>query len=122
MTVSSEKSRRRAEPPVDYDAIWNSIPTPCVVLDPDNRFSAANAAAELYFSQSVASLTRKSLTDYCGEASRLSELVSEVRRDGASRAEYGVELMIRDREPAQVDLQAAPLMEQGGRRAAVCCS
>ncbi len=107
-----------ASPPltkgVDYEMIFNALPSPAMVFDAGNRFVAVNAAAELFLSQSAVTLRRATLASQYGAGSRLEEIVNQARRGPISLSEYGVEIEGFDREAALVDLQAAQLFDAPG--------
>ena len=96
------------------NAIWNGLPTPCVVLDPENRFVDANAAAELFFEASRVSLRRKRLGQFFPPASRIVELIEQARRGPLSLSEYAIEFNWIERNSVLVDLQAAQLFDAPG--------
>lgn len=97
--------------PSGYEAIWNALPFPGLVLTPDNRVVMANAAAEHFLGHSVHTLKRMTLDDFCGGGARILDLIAQARRGLLSLSEYGVELQLLDREPMVVDVQAASLFD-----------
>lgn len=110
------KAKAAAAAPLapSMEAIWNTLPTPSIVFDPEDRFVYANAAAELYFRKSATTLARHKLADFWGEGSRLVELVAQARRGVMSLSEYGVEMDWFEHEGGLVDLQAAQIYDAPG--------
>ena len=98
----------------DLEAVWNTLPTPCVVFDSDNRFARVNGAAELFLGSSAASLRKKRLDDVMPPGSRLLELIEHARRGALSLSEYGMEIDWPGREPVLADVQAAQIFDAPG--------
>jgi two-component system nitrogen regulation sensor histidine kinase GlnL len=99
---------------VDFETVWQALPQPALIFGEDDSVLAANAAAETFFSLSVAQLTRRRLVDLAGPDSRLADLVARARGGALSLADHGVELQGAEGKPRMVDVQAAALqIDQG---------
>jgi two-component system nitrogen regulation sensor histidine kinase GlnL len=92
---------------VDFEGVWNALPQPALLFGPDDAVVAANAAAESFFSSSVAHLKRRRLGDFAGEASRLADLAGRARDGSLSLADRSVELLLHDGRARTVDVQLA---------------
>ncbi|MGF1658648.1 MAG: nitrogen regulation protein NR(II) [Rubrimonas sp.] len=99
---------------VDFEAVWNALPQPALLFGLDDAVIAANAAAEAFFSSSVAHLMRRRLGDFASEASRLADLAARARSGAVSLADRGIELIAPDGKPRTVDVQLAALDSEGG--------
>lgn len=113
MSETSSEGRRREPAFGDIAAgVWHSLPFPALVLATDNRIVAANPAAEQFLGTSAAIMRKLRLDAFCGEGSRLLDMLAQARRGLLSISEYGVELELKQRAPAVVDLQAAAMFDQ----------
>ncbi len=74
-------------------ALLETLPHPIVVLGPDNVFVYANSAAEIFLSVSATILKRQRLEDVVAFGCPLIALVDQVRRQGASVNEYGIDIL-----------------------------
>jgi len=90
MTALLPAAARRALP--DGFAVLGAVPVPVVVLDADTRFRFANAAAELLFGISAASLAQLRLSDLLPEDGRVFALISQVRAQEAPVSDHGLTL------------------------------
>ncbi|MEM7505112.1 MAG: ATP-binding protein [Pseudomonadota bacterium] len=97
--------------PLPSELLWQNLPSPALVVDPDYRIAALNGTAELFLDISAKQLTGQPLTRYLGENSRIKEVISRVREQGLSTGEYDYELTWPDGPPRLVDVMAAPLAE-----------
>ena len=81
---------RSARPPIDVDPrqILDALPLVTLVLDHEDRIEAANAAAEPFFSLSIAHLTHKRLSDFIPADSPLFMMVRQVRSGGGTVVEH----------------------------------
>lgn len=127
MAPKAKRSRRATEvlaaavagrdnqSPVEYDWLLEALPHPIIVLDDNNVFVYANAAAEGFFSTSTAMLRRQTLGDILAFGSPLEALSRQVRDDDSTINEYGVEVLSpRFSSPKLVDVYGGPLPEQPG--------
>jgi two-component system nitrogen regulation sensor histidine kinase GlnL len=101
---------------IEYDMLLAALPHAILVLSEDDRILYANAAAENFFSLSLAMMRRQTLGDLIAFSSPLSALVSQVRRSGSSVNEYGVDVELpRSANPHKmVDVFGGPLPDQLG--------
>jgi two-component system nitrogen regulation sensor histidine kinase GlnL len=99
---------------IDFEAVWNALPQPALLIGPDDAILAANAAAESFLSASAAQLSRRTLAELAGAASRIRDLAGRARGGAVSLADHNVELMLPDGRARLVDAQAAPLDERSG--------
>lgn len=111
-TASSAGARRH----IEFDLLLSSLPHPILVLAEDDRILYANAAAETFFSQSLAMMRRQTLAELIAFSSPLSALVAQVRRSGQTVNEYGVDMELPRNNNAHklVDVFGGPLNDQPG--------
>lgn len=108
----------------DFEALWNTIPSPALAVGADNEILRANPAAELFFSLSAAQLARRCLEDLAGPTSPLADLAAQARRGALSVSAFGVTLDAAEVEAGSfggasaearvVDIQAAPVLGPAG--------
>ncbi len=94
---------------VDYEALWQALPSPAVLLDADGRVRELNGAAEDFLAISRRALTGRALAELAGEDSRLADLVRRAAAGGQALGEYTVELAWPDAPMRLVDLFTQPL-------------
>jgi two-component system nitrogen regulation sensor histidine kinase GlnL len=94
---------------VDYDALWQALPSPAILLDDEGRVAELNGAAEDFLSISRRALAGRALTQFVGEDSRLADLVRRAAAGGMALGEYTVEFAWPDAPLRLVDLSAVPL-------------
>ncbi|MDF2233093.1 ATP-binding protein [Albimonas sp. CAU 1670] len=102
-------------PATSCPAIWNAVPFAALVLDPEDRVQDANSAAEVFFGMSSRSLAGRSLETMFGPASRVADLVGQVRHGSVSLAEHQMELSATDRAPRIVDLYVSLVSDDAGQ-------
>lgn len=96
---------------VDHEILWNSLPVPALVIGPDARIQAVNAAAEQFFTMSARTLIGRDFAPFAPDGSRLAALLDQARRASTSLAERGVEIASQEGEMVTVDVQVAPLTD-----------
>jgi two-component system nitrogen regulation sensor histidine kinase GlnL len=96
-------------PGIDYEALWNALPSPAVLLDREGRVRELNGAAEDFLAMSRRALTGRDLAGLAGEASRLADLVRRAAAGGEALGEYTVDFAWPDAPARLVDLAAVPL-------------
>lgn len=103
-------------PPAALDpvAVLGALPDPILVLDEGGRVRLANAAAEQFFAAGASVLCRQGLNDLVPPDSPLAALVRQVRRDGLTVSEYGVEIANPRIGAHSVNIQVSPLLEHQG--------
>jgi two-component system nitrogen regulation sensor histidine kinase GlnL len=100
---------------IEYDMLLAALPHAILVLGDDDRILYANAAAENFFSLSLAMMRRQMLPELVAFSSPLAALVAQVRRAGASVNEYGVDVELpRNNQHKMVDVFGGPLPDQSG--------
>lgn len=110
----SSSPKTPSSAPVDFESLWQALPQPTLLIDAEDRFRAANPAAELFLSVSASVLAGKRLADFLPPGSRVEVLTAEVRRGALSISEYDLDLHWRDQPPRMVDALAAALPEREG--------
>ncbi len=83
---------RRKRNEIDPLAVLNALPDPLIVVGDDGFVCMTNPAGEEFFALSAKRLLRLRLTDIVPFDSPLINLVEQVREEGDSVAEYGVDL------------------------------
>lgn len=102
--------------PMDFELLVNALPHPVVVLSVDDKIAYANAAAELFFSTSLAVMRRQKLSDIIAFGCPLLSLVSQVREQASTVNEYGVEIASpKFSSPKLVDVYAGPFPDDPER-------
>jgi two-component system nitrogen regulation sensor histidine kinase GlnL len=101
--------------PVEHDLLLGALPHPILVLADDNRIVYANAAAEAFLSTGIALLKRVRLDEVIAFGCPLLALVEQVRRQGSTVNEYGVEITApKFQNPKLVDVYGGPYSDQAG--------
>jgi two-component system, NtrC family, nitrogen regulation sensor histidine kinase GlnL len=116
MSVLAAFSRARAAaaPAPDAAAMFAAVPAACALIDRDNRFRAANPAAEAFFGISVAQLRHLSLGDLVAADSPLLSIVEQVRAHDLTVAERDLTLESARLSRRGVAVQASPMAEEPG--------
>jgi two-component system, NtrC family, nitrogen regulation sensor histidine kinase GlnL len=115
MTKTATRPPTPARRPVEHDLLLAALPHPILVLADDNRIVYANAAAEAFLSTGIALLKRVRLDDVIAFGCPLLALVEQVRRQGTSVNEYGVEITApKFQSPKLVDVYGGPFSDQAG--------
>ena len=96
---------------IDYEILWNSLPCPALVVGPDERIRAVNAAAEQFFTMSARALENRPFGEFAPEGSRLASLLRQARMTPASLSERSVDIVTHEAEMAEVDVQVSPLTD-----------
>ncbi len=95
-------------------AVLGAVPDPILAIGPDNEIEFANAAAETFFDAGTAVLCRRRLDDLVPPSSPILGLIAQVRKNGHSISEYGIELSSPKLGSRRVDLRVGPIMERDG--------
>jgi two-component system nitrogen regulation sensor histidine kinase GlnL len=95
-------------------AILGAIAVPVVALDAENRFRSANAAAELFFRTSIASLSQMTLGELLPEDNRIFAVIAQVRHLDARVSDHDLTLESPRLSRRGVTVHAAPLPELPG--------
>jgi two-component system nitrogen regulation sensor histidine kinase GlnL len=117
MASADAKPVLEARPnPTEAIALLNALPHPVLMIGEENRIAAVNVAAETFFQASATVLCRQKLDDLVAFGSPLLALVEQVRRDGSTVNEYGVDLGSPQIGTQRlVDIHAGPLPESPGQ-------
>lgn len=117
MASADAKPVLEARPnPAEAIALLNALPHPVLMIGEENRIAAVNAAAETFFQASATVLCRQKIDDLVAFGSPLLALVEQVRRDGSTVNEYGVDLGSPQIGTQRlVDIHAGPLPESPGQ-------
>jgi two-component system nitrogen regulation sensor histidine kinase GlnL len=102
------------KPVVEHDMLLAALPHPILVISEDNHIVYGNAAAESFLSTSAVMLTRLKLEDIIAFGCPLLTLVDQVRENGSTVNEYGVEMASPKFTTAKlVDVYAGPMSDGG---------
>jgi two-component system nitrogen regulation sensor histidine kinase GlnL len=99
----------------NWAAIWNAAPFAALVLDDRDRVAEANNGAEMFFGLSARSMRGRSLEALFGPASRIADLVRQVREMSASMGEHQMELGAPDRAAQVVDVYVSTVSDSQGQ-------
>ncbi|MBW8269440.1 two-component system sensor histidine kinase NtrB [Caldovatus aquaticus] len=100
--------------PPDAAAVLSALPVAVVALDAEDRFRAANPAAEQFFGLSAASLAATPLAELLPRDNRLFALLAQVRRLDAPVSDHDLALESPRLLRRGVTAHAAPLPELPG--------
>ena len=95
--------------------IWNSLPTPALLIDGADLVSEINPAAELFLNISAKSLRGQAIGERLAISAPLEEIFTRVRVNRASLFVNDVEVTTGEKAPVQCNLQAAPVGEEPDR-------
>ena len=97
-------------------AVLNALPHPVVTIARTGAISGANQAAEAFFQNSSAVLSRHRLAHFVPFGSPLFGLIEQVRSSGAPVTEYRVDIGSPRLGPDRVvDIYASPVAEHAGQ-------
>jgi len=108
------RARATAAPAPDAAAMFAAVPAACALIDRDNRFRAANPAAEAFFGISAAQLRHLTLGDLVQADSALLSIVEQVRAQDVTIAERDLTLESARLSRRGVAVQASPMPEEPG--------
>ncbi|MEZ5883748.1 MAG: ATP-binding protein [Paracoccaceae bacterium] len=91
--------------------IWNSLPTPALLIDGNDLVTEINPAAELFLNLSARALRGQPLLERLAISAPLEEVFARVRANRSALFVNDVDLTTGERAPVQCNLQAAPLGE-----------
>ncbi len=98
----------------DAAAILSAMPVACVLVDADNRFRAANPAAEQFFALSVSQLLHFGLAELVAEDSPLFGLLEQVRAGQVVVADYDLNFDSPRLQRRGVTVHGTPVPEEPG--------
>ncbi len=91
--------------------IWNSLPTPALLIDGTDRVAEVNPAAELFLNLSARALKGQNLLERLAIAAPLEEIFTRVRLNRSALFINDVDVTTGERAPVQCNLQIAPVGE-----------
>ncbi len=100
--------------PPDAAALMASLPIACVLLDANNRFRAANPAAEEFFGLSLPQLRQISLADLVSPECPIFAVLAHIRDHDVTISERGLTLESPRLSRHGVAVHGAPLPEEPG--------
>ncbi|KFE35357.1 two-component system sensor histidine kinase NtrB [Thioclava atlantica] len=95
--------------------IWNSLPTPALLIDGEDRVDEVNPAAEAFLNLSAKSLRHQPIGERLAISAPLEEIFRRVRENRSSLFVNDVEVTTGEKAPVQCNLQAAPVGEDPHR-------
>lgn len=98
-----------------FGQIWASLPIPGLVMEPDDRISAVNPAAELFFNLSSRGLIGTRLGDRIRLGTDLAPVLARLRASQSAHFVNEVVVSRFDLPEAICTVQAAPLAESDGQ-------
>lgn len=111
----SRRSVERKMPvanPLELDLLLSALPHPILVIGPTGHIVFCNAAAESFLYMSSAVLSRLTLEEVVAFGCPLLALVDQVRTNGSTVNEYGVEMAgPKFQQSKLVDVYAGPMPE-----------
>ncbi|MGB2201972.1 MAG: two-component system sensor histidine kinase NtrB [Pseudooceanicola atlanticus] len=99
---------------IEDDAVWNSLPVPALVLDPEDNIIAINAAAEGFLNTSSKSINGVKVWEKVMIDSPLEDAFERARATSSPLFVNDVDVGTGDRAPLHCNLQIAPLSGQEG--------
>ncbi|WP_457649525.1 two-component system sensor histidine kinase NtrB [Profundibacter sp.] len=94
---------------MSFASLWNALPTPALLIDPDNSITAVNPAAEGFLVTSAKSLTGKQVGERLTINAPLPESLQRVRRTQGPLFINDVEAGRRGRSPQRCNIQITPM-------------
>lgn len=99
----------QARTAVDFEALWQALPNPAMLLDGSGRVREANGAAEYFLGISRRALAGRRLAEMAGDDSALAGLIARAADKGEALAEYMVDFAWPEAPVRTIDLFAAPV-------------
>ena len=107
-------ARNPEKPPPDAAATLSALPVPTVLLDHDNRFRAANPAAEQFFGISLSQLRALALTDLVPADNPVFLLIEQARAHDVTISEYDLTLESPRLSKRGITVQGTTVPEEPG--------
>ena len=98
----------------DGHTLANAIPDPLIIVDPHDRVSFVNHAAESFFQLGANIIQGQGLNEIIPFDSPLMALVGQVRGSSSSVSEYGLILDGPRTRPQNVDIQISSILDDPG--------
>ncbi|HFB2048591.1 MAG: two-component sensor histidine kinase [Hyphomicrobiaceae bacterium] len=117
MTLQTTKTNRQlcsdvSQEITDYSVILEAIPHPLLLVGAEDQIEFANHSAELFLGASEAILKRGRLQNILTFGCPLLSLVDQVRRNGKTVNEYGIEIFVpRTRTTRLIDVYAGVVID-----------
>ncbi len=89
--------------------IWASLPIPALVLDPQDRITAINPAAELFLNRTLKSLAGDLVYDRLAIDAPVEDALERVRKNRSPIFVNDVDVGTGERAPVQCNIQIAPI-------------
>tara|TARA_R110002124_G_scaffold278486_1_gene450485 strand:- start:27853 stop:28938 length:1086 start_codon:yes stop_codon:yes gene_type:complete len=99
---------------IEDDAVWNSLPVPAIVLDPQDCIATINAAAEGFLNASAKTLRGTKVWEKVMIDSPLETAFERARATSSPLFVNDVDVGTGERAPLHCNLQIAPLSGQPG--------
>lgn len=99
---------------IEDDAVWNSLPVPAIVLDPQDCIATINAAAEGFLNASAKTLRGTKVWEKVMIDSPLETAFERARATSSPLFVNDVDVGTGERAPLHCNLQIAPLSGQRG--------
>ncbi|MBB06334.1 MAG: PAS domain-containing sensor histidine kinase [Pseudooceanicola sp.] len=99
---------------IEDDAVWNSLPVPAIVLDPQDCIATINAAAEGFLNASAKTLRGTKVWEKVMIDSPLETAFERARATSSPLFVNDVDVGTGERAPLHCNLQIAPLSGQTG--------
>jgi two-component system, NtrC family, nitrogen regulation sensor histidine kinase GlnL len=94
--------------------ILNALTQPVICVDAENIICFANLTAETFFNTSRSQLVGRGLEHFLLGDSPLLSLVRDVRSNGTSYAEFGVDISLPNAMRHLMDIQVSPFVDHAG--------
>jgi two-component system nitrogen regulation sensor histidine kinase GlnL len=91
------------------DTIWAALPAACLLVDPENRITAANPAAEVFLNAGERSLIGRAIGTLLPTDIDLDLSFARARSGQSAVTHHGVRLSRSPRGPVLCDIQIGPL-------------
>ncbi|MFD0979901.1 two-component system sensor histidine kinase NtrB [Tropicimonas aquimaris] len=95
--------------------IWASLPIPALVLDPQDRITAINPAAELFLNKTIKGLEGELVYDRLVIDAPIEEALARVRKNRSPLFINDVDVGTGERAPVECNLQIAPISNDTNR-------
>jgi len=112
--IACAKPRVAPLPAPDAAALFAAVPAACMLLDRENRFRAANQAAEQFFAVSLAQLRHHGLADFIDHDSPVFRMIAKARDHDALVSERDMNFEGPRINQRGVAVQAVPVAEEPG--------
>ncbi|MBV7409708.1 nitrogen regulation protein NR(II) [Maritimibacter sp. DP1N21-5] len=99
---------------MDNDSLWNSLPVPGLILDPEDAILEINSAGEQFLNASSKSVIGKPVLDQLAIATNMEGAFARVRRDHGPMFINSVDVGTGFAAPVECNIQIAPLSGSEG--------